>query len=821
MTALVQQRFLGSSIRSFNTSLGWGGQESSLSISLADDVINGDAFLPPSVGAPVLFNFMGWTSAGLLQRWTQTGDVGGYPVYECSLVDPRILLDGVQVILSDYTGVVTLPNLINVYGYLENQGFGTAKLNEAGIPWNLVRTSLDVLLQGTIQFRGYKYALDISSLPLIPNYRLGGPVMSVMDIINDVCEATSCDYFIKLENDLITIRVYLVSRASQPLLGKITQYVAQTPDAKTREIGFEMVNEDNSKFIFGDKRQELFYVSASTRWILEDNRLTTDDEETNTIWPFWGHDFDGNLIIGRGFGDRHTFTIDSRAILLENVGNSYPTNLGEIRAALSDQDVWESYLWTNCFNEFYIEEDGNATARYYKINNRGQFVPGTVSYSHNNYPNPLFGRAFRLKLVGGISNDIISKFLNATNAEDFLNTHTDALLNVLKQGQNIHEEKDPIEKLYSFLNEYASEYYGRKFMVLMPQVQWYRDPETDRVFLSHEPLGQGFVEEDVWLNGISRNLLPIDINKITTEDGKIEAFVRFDNAESLDLTEIPPEDIMYGTFYKVSNSRFGGAFKSLFVKCSVEPSYAYLDFNTGLSPRAIVTINRPMYTKVDDQFNTSLIVDWLNNVWSDKQVQYPPSTPPGPNDFTNDNKDKILKKLTKSIGALFSNLTTEPMFVPPDLAAVGILYNKEVYGPWFAAGADGRVSVEADSSLAPWNFGGTYEALNKAATARFNDVSLQQVAEYGRVEVPGPPSLDLGSQLLNSGPYVTDIQMSVGTDGVTTTYSFKTWSPRFGKLARHWADKIARNDKANQSIRRQLREVYKNQALKRGKRAIT
>lgn len=818
---LQQQRFLGSSVRSFNVSLGWGGQESSLNVSLADDVIAGDTFLPPSVGSPVLFNYLGWKYAGLLQRWTQQGNVEGYPVYEASIVDPRVLLDGVQVILSDYTGTVPLPNLINVYGYLENQEFGKSQLNEAGIPWNLVRSSLDVLAQGAIQFRGYRYTLDISNLPTIPNYRLGGPVMSIMDIIQDICDTTSSDFFIKLEDDLVTIRIYLVSRATQPLLGKITQYVAQTPEATLKEVGFEMVNEDNSKFIFGDKKQELFYVENIINWRTEGNKLTSDDEEENTIWPFWGHDFDGNLIIGRGWGDRHTFTIDSRAIVLPNVGNSYPTNVGEMRAALSDQSVWESYLWAHCFNEYYLDEDGTETASYYKIDNKGNFVPGTETYTHNNYVNPLFGRAFRLGLVGAISNDIISKFLNSENATEFLNTHSDALLNVLKQGQNINEEKDPIEKLYNYVNDYASEYYGRKFMVLMPQVQWYRDPETDKVFLSHEPLNEGFVEEDVWGTGIARNLLPIDINQISTADGKIEAFVRFDDAESLDLSEIPPEDLLYGSFYKLSNSKFTGTFRSLFVKCSVEPNYAYLDFDTGESPRAVVTINKPMYLKISQEFNNSVFVDFLNDTWEEKQRKYPPGNPPGPKDFTDENKEKILNKLAKAIGALFSDLMLEPMFVVPAMAAVGIIYNNSVYGPWYAAGADGRVSVEADTALSPWNFGGTYSAMNNNATARFNDVSLQQVAEYGRVEVPGPPQLNLGAQLLDIGPYVTDIQMSVGTQGVTTTYSFKTWSPRFGKLARHWADRIARNNKANQSIRRQLREIYKNSVRKNGKRTVT
>lgn len=798
---LEQQRFLGSSVRNFNCAIGWGGQETTLSVSLADDVRNGDVFLPPDPGTPVGFRYMDFRFSGLLQRWTMTGDVNGYPTYEATLIDPRVLLDGVQVILSDYIGEVGgIPNLLNVYGALEARGFGTSKLNDTGIPWYLVKEVLSTMLINGVRFHGFNYTVDLSALPTIGDYRLPGPSMSISEIIQDICETTSSDYFVKLENDLTTIRVYLVSRATQPMLGVINQYVSETPNAKLREIGYEMVNDENAKFIIGGKKSTVFYTSSAN----------FSDEIRNTIWPYWGNSFEGTLIIGRGTGDRHTFVLDSRAVLLRGVGNTYPTNIGEMRAALNDQLTWETFLWSHCFNKYYREDDGTESDVYYKLDDDGNFIPGTQSYNHNGFLNPVFKRAYDLGLVGGINSGVLSRFLNADDASVIMNTYSEQISTLVAQGMVRNAEKDPVEKLYDLIKDYASEYYGRKFMVRVDEVEWYRDADTGQVFLSHEPVSDGFVDEDVWLNGISRNLLPVEIDKIITENGRIEAFVRFDNADQLDLTGIPPEDILYGRFYKSSDSRFAGDFHSIFVKCQVDSKYVYLDNNTGLSPRAVITLPQPMFTKIDNTYDSSILADFLNEVWEVKQAQ-------DPNEFTDAKKNQIYVKLKKSYGAVGASFSPVPLFVPPDIAAIPLQSNKYTYGPWYAAGADGRVSIESDDSLVPWNYGGTYTAMNAAAGARFNDISFQQIAEYGRVETPDPPQFDLGYQLLGNGPYLTDLQVSVGDGGVTTVYSFKTWTPRFGKLSRYWADKVTRVSQANQKLRGQMRNMQKNIYLWRNK----
>src|SRR5689334_19617409 len=104
MANFTQQRFLGASIRSFNAQLGWSNQTSQLSVALVEDTLYGDVFAPRNVGDPVSFNYQGWIFNGLLQSWKRDDSSGGSPLYEVTVVDPREILDGVQLILSDYTG---------------------------------------------------------------------------------------------------------------------------------------------------------------------------------------------------------------------------------------------------------------------------------------------------------------------------------------------------------------------------------------------------------------------------------------------------------------------------------------------------------------------------------------------------------------------------------------------------------------------------------------------------------------------------------------------------------------------------------------------
>src|SRR3990172_5872582 len=99
--------------------------------------------------------------------------------------------------------------------------------------------------------------------------------------------------------------------------------------------------------------------------------------------------------------------------------------------------------------------------------------------------------------------------------------------------------------------------------------------------MSHLPSDTGFYHETLWPTAIAQNIMPPDVNRITTSNGKIYAYVRFDNVihiptatQLLDLSEIPENDIIMNGFYT-----------SVFIKCEVDENYVFVNQATFFSPR--------------------------------------------------------------------------------------------------------------------------------------------------------------------------------------------------------------------------------------------
>src|SRR5688500_833390 len=117
--SLTQQTFFGASIRNFTCGVGWGTSPSTLKINLVEDPVNNDSFNLIGVGDAAYFEYGDFAFGGLVQTYKRKNSFEGYPVYEVILVDPREILDGVQLIIDGYTGSTNgIPNLYNVYGYM-------------------------------------------------------------------------------------------------------------------------------------------------------------------------------------------------------------------------------------------------------------------------------------------------------------------------------------------------------------------------------------------------------------------------------------------------------------------------------------------------------------------------------------------------------------------------------------------------------------------------------------------------------------------------------------------------------------------------------
>ena len=803
--ALIQQTFLDASIRGFDGSIGWGTQASTVSVALVDDPENGDSFNPPSIGTAVTFNYDQWQFSGILQGYKRDYGQQGNPVYNVQIQDPRELLSGVQLILQDYTGsTMGVPNIYNIYGYLEAlRGFGGSQSNDSGLPWYLIRdTFYQLQLTSPIYFRGAYYILDpFIGLPLLPSYyRVGGDSISALDFIMDICDAISCDFFIDmipLDNDETpatnVIKVRLVSRNYPLRNDAINDFVEQTDGAVAKSAGYELSNEVTSKFVVGGKVNNLYF---------QDQAYTTPYNETlydDVIVPFWGYNAWGQLAIGYGdfngsTGHEYRVTIDGRPLVMavgagaQNLMN-YTLDLAELHAARAGQESWESFLW-------FYDKDINSI-HYNKATTLG-LTTGKLSDEFMKWLGEWKTGRFTEGRSGGP--DLPSSRVISKKKAELVNAN-----------YGNEETRKRINKAFAFINKYATEYYGKKFMVRVPFVAGAWIPETNQLRFSLTPTSTGYVEESYWGIAAYNGYMPYNPDKFTSDDNRIYPYARFSGQSqtsytrddgvvvSTDLRSKYGLDKMSLDSYildQYPNQKLGNMRENLFVKCSIEEKLVFLNPATLFSPRAVVTLSGPVPDSVRNKelYNTALIEEiktWVKE---------------------GEPEDAEVETWAKKFGGMFGNdslwKSKDANFNMPDMVAVPLESQTLRYGPWYISNTAGRVDFENDSSLVPWSFG-SFTAMNLAGWAKVeNALTSQQVHEMGSVEYPGVPTLSLGSALLSSGPTVTDINVTVGQDGVTTTYRMATWVYQFGRLGKYNVERFARLSKVAKEQRKAFRKFY-------------
>lgn len=782
--AFTQETFLGASISNFTASIGWTTEPSTLNVRLVEDAANGDVFSPPVVGNPVSFNYQGWIFNGLLKSYRASSGSDGSPIYDATLVDPREILEGVHLILNGYNGYVSAPNIINVYGYWENQSYGSAQVNQSGMPWYKVAQAVQNITYsaqagnygGPIRFINSTYRINILGLPNISHdYRIGADSITLMDFIIEVCEAGNFDFFVTMEEQgagNFIIQINTVDRKNSQVLGGITTFLGSIEQYTQKNVGYEFLNNAVGKFLTGGQKEEIF-LQVQSSGTIDKNDETYAEYSDDTIWPFWGFNSDGNAILGIGNfeSDNHRFSLDSRLVNVQGVGAYYNTDVAEMRCALDSYESWEFLL--------VLKNRDTSSPHYQKATRLG---------------------------IASVFGENIQDILDGTSNLDQLkgiDVYRMAALTKRQAGKFRHGEDDPhaenIMRLYDYVRSYASEFYGRKFMVRIPYVYIAQEPETDIIKLSQEPTDSGYVAEDEWSNAISNNILPSVVDYLTNEDGKIQAYVRFDNADNLDLSALSPDDYI-----------FNDGFTSVFIKCTVNQGVCYLDKTNLVNPRAVIELPGPVrvLTGEGETNFTGMFNDLIHIVLETDLSNN------GTSKFgyggTDDQKQALIQNIATSwvdgVAGDMLHLGKPGVAKIPNLAAVPLKSNIDTYGPWYNYGLGGKMEYEKDETLVPWNYGG-YDVMNAVAQAKIDEVLANQlISEAGSIEFPGVPAVQLGFALLDGGPNVTDVSVNITNGGATTTYTMQL-SPKFGKFAKQNIDRLARLGKLSQKQRRAIRAL--------------
>lgn len=155
---------------------------------------------------------------------------------------------------------------------------------------------------------------------------------------------------------------------------------------------------------------------------------------------------------------------------------------------------------------------------------------------------------------------------------------------------------------------------------------------------------------------------------------------------------------------------------------------------------------------------------------------------------------------------------TMPSPVYPNLVALPLMSKERCYGPWVSSQIDtqakvfknigGRVEFIKDENLSPWNYAG-YQLMHEAGRlqATFSN-SLMLFSERGGFSIPGLPiGASLGKALIDGGPLVTSLDISVSEGGVKTTCKMDLYTSSFGKLQKQKQDEISKISRERQRLR--------------------
>jgi hypothetical protein len=817
----------------FSSQLDWSGTGGGLQVDLAEDECHGDAFDPPGVGYPVLFSMGAFSYGGILQSWKESDSATDAKYYTVNVSGPREIVAGCQVILNSYNGpTMGVPNLVNVYGWLEAAygglcsesgftgdvdpglsgyltyppapGYGGALNSEMGIPWNLILISLNILLNTTgstygegLKFRSHRYYVDLSEMPLMSGVvRIPGESMDLDSLIAHVCHLSGRDYFYELitigDNDCTgglshVIKVHVSTPpwqsydASAELvdsacgsdiearlsLGKISGAIDSASCVHSQGRGLELRNEVTNAMITGEFRQDIWQMPYSG-----------EGDGNDTIWPYWGKNPDGTIIIGEEYSDGtfpeeqdetdhgHHFVAKTEHL---GIGvDSWDVTVLELQAALAGRTEWEAWL--------------------------GEFEPAKFAQMYG-----VSEQSVRDKFGGHIGNRLAQALKEGVTPDQALMKALD-LVNLKKGdvqniGKDTYDEKhNKITILFDFLRKFAQEYYGKKFLVKLPFLCKRYDPDTPWTFeTSWECSDSGWTEWPVL--GIPNNHWVL--NQFRTDDGKIRCFLKFTSNKPMILDNLSKEDHFAIDLYNV------------FVAGTA-------DEIVWLSPtdaRVVVTLSGPIkkhnpYNVLPEHLLAFALLGHIHEFDRTRFLQ-PLKSP------TNDK----------------SNLGMEQPFLMPVAAAVPLQSTRLVYGPWFAKPLDfggfnffvggsffrgddkGKTVYSRETGFAPWHFG-NFQLLNICAyNTAVSMLGDKYVVEMGDITIPGAPTGSIGDYLVAGGPIISsiDVQIGRGSGAVTTTYRMKTHTPDTAAMAKYRLEQVRHALKVGMNANR----IFKKFAMER------
>lgn len=735
----------------------------------------------------------------------------------------------------------------------QSGGIGGALRNDGGMPWSKINQGISILTSsfinsasfGLSQYSEYgricgkggnenakfgllspdftnlqlnvafgistnvaSYIIDLSEIPnTINDARIIGPDLSLLELITEITNIVGYDYYIELLPVYIgttlykVIKVRTISMATQPTIGIVEQYVNNVNEVVSSSYGIEFINNRTTNFLIGGQKQNIWQVEQGAP------EPETDPDESyldsvygnNTyvrerIVPFYGTDSEGNVYVEYEDADDKYINLDIRAL----------------RPHLNTINLVDDFLRLD-FTEIVMAGGGFDSWIFYTA-----------------LANTDFFQAFN---AAGIDMPVV---FNTSALIDFTIDKLKArdLMRLAQSNKYIDDLiRRDLQTIFGFVKT-IYDTYSSYFMVRLPNISGVYN--GDELILSDEIADGGWTDASNVL-GLPNPGGLVDVFK--NSDGTIKPIASFDELDGTggfsSMIGTPEAPVLVLT-------------NTVFTSVEVEPKILFLDNVNLKSARAIV--HSPQVEEIEE-------LDFIFNGWSRVPARIQSLL------IEAQIGGKIVNVIREDLEAELAKFAQGPRIITPTRIAITTKSNVETYGPWkpnniLESGPPGGINIDKDDSLVPWTYGSLTE-LNTVAQAKVNvGVSVMDESETGSVEIANIPSVPLGSELasvngLNSqyyntnqhlfenreffstsyslddpdgnnssfasygivysswqgnyGPPVTGIVFNVSPDKISTTYYFKTFSPKFGYLSKLNADRIAKRLYLNNQQRKIVR----------------
>lgn len=301
-------------------------------------------------------------------------------------------------------------------------GQGFARRSDQGIPIYRVFQAMETLFEmkgnlpdeikekgfgGAIDFRGFKYVVDWTGIPIekIPNmYFMDFDQIDMLSFAQELCDIISHDMLVSLlpvidhpgcqwihqknqyhisigeYSKVIAgiIRIDTIDKSKQPAYGAIKEYLDDLESrdiyVENRDVGYEVSNVTTDKFVVGAQEVEMYYFNnikdrdnlqlrrykngmPNEYEVLQRDQWSLKTSLNQQMLPFYGFLGKDAVTIPRGWGSYQQIMLDSTGLNAFGVGNYYIATEMELRCAAISYGAWKEFLIM--YSERYMSEIGD------------------------------------------------------------------------------------------------------------------------------------------------------------------------------------------------------------------------------------------------------------------------------------------------------------------------------------------------------------------------------------------------------------------------------------------------------------------------------